>query len=151
MAKLSHSSGTCGVNMDYPPQSGRSKHFKGPPSVPPSTAKPAPRRSTDLESRTTSSGKVFVRGRRRGGRRWLPRRRRQRRTCRQGAANVRREAEKRADAELSLRLFSPFFKQHRPAGEKLWISRKKKDGEESEKDGDGALRKTERQRRKRAA
>lgn len=41
--------------------------------------------------------------------------------------------------------FSPFFKQHRPAGEELWIPCEKQDGEECEKQGDGALSKAETQ------
>lgn len=44
---------------------------------------------TDLESQTTSAEKVFVRGRRRVWMRWSHRWRRQRRTCRQGGANIR--------------------------------------------------------------
>lgn len=35
--------------------------------------------------------------------------------------------------------FSPFFKQHRPAGEELGISCKEQDGKEDEKERDGAL------------
>lgn len=41
--------------------------------------------------------------------------------------------------------FSPFFKQHRPASEELWISCKKQDGKEYEKERDGALCKAETQ------
>lgn len=53
------------------------------------------------------------------------------------------EVEKPAGAHLSLRLFSPFFKKHRPASEKLWISCKKKDGKQYEEERDGALCKAE--------
>lgn len=68
---------------------------------------------------------------------------------RAGRSKYETEMEKPAEADLSLRLFSPFLKKHRPASEKLWISCKKKDGKEYEKERDGALCKTETQQRKR--
>lgn len=39
--------------------------------------------------------------------------------------------------------FSPFFKQHGPAGEELWVSCEEQDGKEYEKERDGALCKAE--------
>lgn len=65
-----------------------------------------------------------------------------------GRSKYKTEMQKPADADVSLRLFSPRFKKHRPAREKFWISGKKKDGKQYEKESDGALCKTETQQHK---
>ena len=72
------------------------------------TAHPPPR--TDLESRTTSSEKVFVRGRRRVWMRWSHRWRRQRRTCGQGGG-IRRQRWRNGQVWISAFACShPFLK-----------------------------------------
>lgn len=71
---------------------------------------------------------------------YLPTRRRSKSVTQMGHRQVLRVKHWRRRAG-----FSPFFKQHGPAGEELWISCEKQDGKEYEKERDGALCKAETQ------